>query len=517
MFDTLYDYEDSSKITLNDVMFVAAQQNDGANKHKISSRVLHHFNVLSINTFNESTLSRIFSNILLIALKQNGFTQEVWPTVQNMIAATIDIWQTAKSCLFATPKTPHYIFDMMDISKVMYGCSMVKRPPTAERNTFYGKLWMHEALRVFYDRLSNGLDRETIFAKICSAITQYFPEPPEIFLNHLPSFDGMVTEDLVKGLSFGKYFNMQDDEVSQWYEEILNFDDIQTTAERVIEKYNEEHEIKMDIVLFRSALEHLIHLCRIMVTPCSNCLLIGVGGTSRQTLVRLGAVIVGNICFQPTISKEYGLGEWRSDLKYCLVESGGHNKEVTLMFSDYQIKYEDFLEDLNCLVSTGEVPNMFTRIEKQEILDLCASYGSPYLPRTHDKIRVYHTAFVKFVVRVLITTAHIDRTYSINDIDSIRPLQTSLQDKLEKRLPSKNSLGITEDDAIKFPSGHNSLLSNTEDDLMQILSRHNPLTIEDDSVTYQEQGDLITVPHWLDVIGSTKNKALGWQSSEDDV
>ncbi|XP_049786264.1 dynein axonemal heavy chain 7-like [Schistocerca cancellata] len=231
-------------------------------------------------------------------------------------------------------------------------------------------LWMHEALRVFYDRLSNGLDRETIFAKICSAITQYFPEPPEIFLNHLPSFDGMVTEDLVKGLSFGKYFNMQDDEVSQWYEEILNFDDIQTTAERVIEKYNEEHEIKMDIVLFRSALEHLIHLCRIMVTPCSNCLLIGVGGTSRQTLVRLGAVIVGNIYFQPTISKDYGLEEWRSDLKYCLVESGGHNKEVTLMFSDYQIKYEDFLEDLNCLVSTGEVPNMFTRIEKQEILDL---------------------------------------------------------------------------------------------------------------------------------------------------
>ncbi|XP_049786263.1 dynein axonemal heavy chain 12-like [Schistocerca cancellata] len=134
-----YDYEDSSKITLNDVMFVAAQQNDGANKHKISSRVLHHFNVLSINTFNENTLSRIFSNILLIALKQNGFTQEVWPTVQNMIAATIDIWQTAKSCLFATPKTPQYIFDMMDISKVMYGCSMVKRPPTAERNTFYGK------------------------------------------------------------------------------------------------------------------------------------------------------------------------------------------------------------------------------------------------------------------------------------------------------------------------------------------------------------------------------------------
>lgn len=62
--------------------------------------------------------------------------------------------------------------------------------------------------------------------------------------------------------------------------------------QEILEEYN-EFNTKMNLVLFDDALEHLIHVHRIIRLDRGHALLIGVGGSGKQSLTRLAAYTAG--------------------------------------------------------------------------------------------------------------------------------------------------------------------------------------------------------------------------------
>jgi len=56
-------------------------------------------------------------------------------------------------------------------------------------------------------------------------------------------------------------------------------------------------------------------------------------------------------------------------MKKILKYAGCEGKPITFFLSDNQIVDESFVEDINILLNTGDIPNLYQSEERIEILD----------------------------------------------------------------------------------------------------------------------------------------------------
>ena len=122
----------------------------------------------------------------------------------------------------------------------------------------------------------------------------------------------------------------------------------------------------MRLVMFLDAIEHVSRICRVIRLPLGNALLLGVGGSGRQSLTRLAAALE-YFELQIEVAKGYGKNEWHDDLRKVLLMAGKDGKDVVFLFTDTQIVQENFLEDINNILNSGEVPNLLKNEHVEEI------------------------------------------------------------------------------------------------------------------------------------------------------
>uniref|UniRef100_A0A669PGZ3 Dynein axonemal heavy chain 12 n=1 Tax=Phasianus colchicus TaxID=9054 RepID=A0A669PGZ3_PHACC len=351
-----YDLKDTSKITLIDIQLLAAMGPPGGGRNPVSPRFLRHFNICTVNSFSDETMLRIFSTVVAFYLRSQEFPPEFF-SIGNQI---VTMYKKAIKNLLPTPAKSHYTFNLRDFSRVIHGCLLIKRSSVESKQTMI-RLFVHEVFRVFYDRLVEDSDRAWLFNLMKDIVKEHFKEAFDSVFAHLRQGNTPVTEENMRSLFFGDYVNPELEEDERLYVEIPSIQLFGDVVEQCLDEYNQVHKTRMNLVVFRYVLEHLSRISRILKQSGGNALLIGMGGSGRQSLTRLAAFMAKMCVFQPEISKTYGTNEWREDLKVSL--------KTVFIITDAQIKEESFLEDIDSLLNTGEVPNLFAADEKQEIIE----------------------------------------------------------------------------------------------------------------------------------------------------
>ena len=395
-----YNRKDNSFKKIIDCRFTSAMGTPGGGRSFITPRFMRHLSMISLTDFEDDTLLRIYSSILHWFFAKNRFTENVAKVENKLVQASRDVYKWAMEKLLPTPLKSHYTFNLRDFSKVILGICMADSGVLTETDQVV-RLWVHEIFRVFGDRLVDESDQLWLLQHVRDITKRIFGMNFDTIFNHL-DFDknGKVeTIDEIRRLTFGYILNPIGG--PKKYNEMTDFVKLQRNCEQALEQYNFTSYKPMDLVLFYFAIEHLCRICRILSQPGGHAFLIGVGGSGRQSLTRLASSMLDYSIFQIELTKLYGKPEWREDLKTVLKKAGGLGEQTVFLLTDSHIKDKSFLEDINTLLNTGEVPNLFNLEERVEVVEMVRTAAKAESSAVDGSISQLYTFFVERCKKML--------------------------------------------------------------------------------------------------------------------
>jgi len=132
---------------------------------------------------------------------------------------------------------------------------------------------------------------------------------------------------------FGDYMTRDEKQ----YQMIKDKNQLHELLVEYLEEYNITFPSQMHLVFFQDAINHISRICRIIRQPRGNALLVGVGGSGRQSLSRLASFMADFKLKSIEITRGYGSFEFHEDLKGILMSAGADNQPTVFLFSDTQI------------------------------------------------------------------------------------------------------------------------------------------------------------------------------------
>ena len=292
---------------------------------------------------------KIYNSILERHLDE--FNDDIKAIIPKITKGTLDLYLAIIEKLPRTPVKFHYIFNLRDLSKVYEGLLLSTVDRFNQKDKFV-KLWRNEISRVFVDRLINNTDKDLI-------MTQVFPE---IVKDHFKDVQEYVlSEPCLYGDFTLSSPTEEDVEDPRLYEELGSYETVKDKLDKMLEDYGFDHK-PMSLVLFNDAIEHVCKIHRIIRFKKGCALLVGFGGSGKQSLTRLATFTACYELFTINLIRNYKENDFKEDLKslYSLVLK----RPQTFMFTDSHVAEEGFLELINNILTIGIVPGLFPEEEK---------------------------------------------------------------------------------------------------------------------------------------------------------
>ncbi|XP_042301519.1 LOW QUALITY PROTEIN: dynein axonemal heavy chain 14 [Sceloporus undulatus] len=376
---------------IQDVSLVACCTPPSEGSNDISARLLTHFCTLLLPATSLQSLQRIFQVRLGTYFYNNRFMVEVQKCKDYLTCSSIALYYRMFHKMRPTPAKCHYTFNLRDLFKVLEGLLQAHRSVIVSKETT-ALFFVHEAARVFHDRLIDSSEKEIFYHFLSNELNNYFKI-------------SWTKEKLMEDSPiFVDFLDLNAPVEKRIYRNITNQKRLLLTLEDCYMRMQAMKPESASIVFFKEAVQHITRAARIFRQEGGHMTLIGLDGNGKVTCASLACYLSDCSLYRLSITCNYNSVNFREDLKKVYKQAGLEGKRIVFLIRDSEIIQETFLEDLSCILKSGQVPNLFEKDELDNIIIALTSAAekvehsnsiediySFFLQRVHSNLHVVLT------------------------------------------------------------------------------------------------------------------------------
>jgi dynein heavy chain 1, cytosolic len=337
---------DKTWVTLDRIQFVGAcNPPTDAGRTPMGDRFLRHAPLIMVDYPGELSLHQIYgtfnSAVLKIIPALRGYSE-------SLTKAMVTFYLESQSRF--TPKIqPHYVYSPRELTRWVRGVYEALRPLETLSIEGLVRIFAHEALRLFQDRLVAEDERKWTEDKVREIAMDAFP--------------GIDEEKALGGpILYSNWLSKNYVPVDR--EQLREF------VKARLKTFCEE-EVDVPLILFNEVLEHVLRIDRVFRQPQGHLILIGVSGSGKTTLSRFVAWMNGLKVFQIKVHGKYSAEDFDDDLRDVLRRSGTKGEKICFIMDESNVLDSGFLERMNTLLANAEVPGLFEGDEFSSLMTAC--------------------------------------------------------------------------------------------------------------------------------------------------
>ncbi|KAH1323559.1 hypothetical protein KXW28_005787 [Aspergillus fumigatus] len=337
---------DKTWVTLDRIQFVGAcNPPTDAGRTPLAERFLRHSPLIMVDYPGEISLMQIYgtfnSAVLKIIPLLRGYSEAL---TKAMVQFYLESQRR-----FTPQIQPHYVYSPRELTRWVRGVYEAIKPLETLSVEGLVRIWAHEALRLFQDRLVAEEERSWT----ADAVRR-------IALDNFPTID---EEQALKGpILFSNWLSKNYVPVER--ERLRDF------VKARLKTFCEE-EVDVPLVLFNDVLEHALRIDRVFRQPQGHLILIGVSGSGKTTLSRFVAWMNGLKVFQIKVHGKYSSEDFDDDLRTVLRRAGCKGEQICFIMDESNVLDSGFLERMNTLLANAEVPGLFEGDEFSSLMTAC--------------------------------------------------------------------------------------------------------------------------------------------------
>ncbi|KAG6966238.1 hypothetical protein JG687_00004962 [Phytophthora cactorum] len=346
-------------------------------RHPLSTRFTAIVKVAYMDYPSTEELSVVYSTFLEGVFDSSNTPNlpATWRDSSNrdrLAKSMVEVYDTVKT-KFSVDEQRHYLFTPRDLTKWVF--ALVRYD--LEHEDVLDAL-AHEARRLFRDRLVDNEAKSKFDGILNSVWKQQWRHAAKLQDVYFSSLHCRSSEAGAATVTAASLQRIASDEFSQ------------VVTQGMVLYEREEKDLHM--LLFDEILEHLTIVERVLSEPGGSMLLVGNSGVGRRSATTLISYMLNYTMFSPSITRNYDASSFRTDLKSLLVKAGVEGQHYVLYLEDHHFTQDAILELTNSLLSSGEVPGLYTHEEiepqiaplKELMLESIGASGQEHIRTVYD-------------------------------------------------------------------------------------------------------------------------------------